>query len=144
MLLINVGVAVLGMVFAIREWWLLYAVGIFLFMCLMPIAEAAEQTIIQRVVPLKRQGRVFGFAQSIESASSPISSFMIGPIAEFIIIPYMRTDAGQQAFGWLVKCGQARGIALVFVVASLIMLIIVLFAFRTKAYRVLAGAYANS
>lgn len=144
MLLINVGVAVLGMVFAIREWWLLYAVGIFLFMCLMPIAEAAEQTIIQRVVPLKRQGRVFGFAQSIESASSPISSFMIGPIAEFIIIPYMRTDAGQQAFGWLLGAGHARGIALVFVVASLIMLIIVLLAFRTKAYRVLSGAYIKA
>jgi MFS transporter, DHA3 family, multidrug efflux protein len=144
MLLVNIGVAVLGAAFVIREAWWLYAVGIFIFMCLMPAAEAAEQTIIQRVVPLKRQGRVFGFAQSIESASSPITAFIIGPIAEFIIIPYMRTPAGNDTFGWLLGTGHARGIALVFVIASLLMLILVLFAFRTKAYKNLSAFYAKS
>ena len=112
-------------------------------MCLMPIAEAAEQTIIQRVVPLKRQGRVFGLAQAIESASSPISAFMIGPIAQFGLIPYMNSDAGKQAFGWLVGSGEARGIALVFIAASLVMLAIVLAAFFSKAYRTLSDYYQN-
>jgi DHA3 family multidrug efflux protein-like MFS transporter len=144
MLLLNIGIAVLGAAFVIREVWWLYAIGIFVFMSLMPAAEAAEQTIIQRVVPLKRQGRVFGFAQSIEAASSPISAFMIGPIAEFILIPYMKTSAGADQFGWLLGSGQARGIALVFVLASLIMLIVVLFAFRTKAYKNLSHFYAQS
>lgn len=144
MLLLNIGIAVLGAVFVIRELWWVYAVGIFVFMCLMPAAEAAEQTIIQRVVPLKRQGRVFGFAQSIEAGSAPISAFIIGPIAEFLIIPYMRTPAGSNQFGWLLGNGQARGIALVFVIASLIMLIVVLLAFRTKAYRNLSQFYAKS
>ena len=32
--------------------------------CWGPYAEAAEQTALQKVVPLERQGRVFGFAQS--------------------------------------------------------------------------------
>lgn len=144
LLLVNLVVALLGLTFAIREWWWLYAAGIFLFMCFMPAAEAAEQTIIQRVVPLKRQGRVFGLAQSIEMASAPISAFLIGPIAEFVIIPYMRTDAGRQAFGWLLGDGEARGIALVFVVASLITLIAVLFAFSTKAYRRLSKVYEKA
>ena len=31
-----------------------------------PFAEAAEQTVLQKVVPFERQGRVFGFAQSVE------------------------------------------------------------------------------
>ena len=144
MLLINIGVAILGALFTIREIWLLYAVGIFIFMCLMPAAEAAEQTIIQRVVPLKRQGRVFGLAQAIESASSPITAFIVAPIAQFMIIPFMRTENGQSTFGWLLGSGEARGIALVFLVASLIMLIAVLFAFTTRAYRQLSDYYAKA
>lgn len=144
MLLINVAVALLGGLFTIREFWLLYAVGIFVFMCLMPAAEAAEQTIIQRVVPLKRQGRVFGLAQAIESASSPISAFIVAPIAQFIILPFMRTAEGKQTFGWLLGDGQARGIALVFLIASLIMLVFVLFAFTTKAYRQLSEYYQKA
>jgi DHA3 family multidrug efflux protein-like MFS transporter len=141
MLLVNVGIALLGGVFTIREFWLLYVTGIFIFMCLMPIAEAAEQTIIQRVVPLKRQGRVFGLAQAIESASSPISAFMVAPLAQFAIIPYMNSDAGKSTFGWLLGSGEARGIALVFLVASLIMFIFVLYAFTTRAYSRLSEYY---
>lgn len=143
MLLVNIGIAVLGAAFVIREVWWLYALGIWIFMALMPIAEAAEQTIIQRVVPLKRQGRVFGLAQTIESASSPISAFLIGPIAEFVILPYMKTQAGRDTFGWLVGGGEARGIALVFIVASMIMLVVVLYAFTTRAYRVLSKYYVS-
>jgi DHA3 family multidrug efflux protein-like MFS transporter len=77
MLMINVGIAVLGGLFTIREFWWLYVVGIFIFMCMMPAAEAAEQTIIQRVVPFKRQGRVFGLAQAVESAGMPFSAFLV-------------------------------------------------------------------
>lgn len=144
MLMLNIGIALLGGLFTIREFWLLYAVGIFLFMCLMPAAEAVEQTIIQRVVPLKRQGRVFGLAQAVESASTPITAFILAPLAQFAIIPYMNSDAGKQAFGWLLGEGQARGIALVFLVASLIMFIVVLFAFKTRAYRQLSNFYQKS
>lgn len=144
MLLLNIGVALLGGLFTIREFWLLYAVGIFLFMCLMPAAEAAEQTIIQRVVPLKRQGRVFGLAQAVESASTPLCAFMIAPIAQFAIIPYMQSAEGKAGFGWLLGSGEARGIALVFLIASIIMLAAVLLAFTTKAYRRLSDYYQKA
>ncbi|MFZ2494603.1 MAG: MFS transporter [Candidatus Saccharimonadales bacterium] len=144
MLLLMIVMSVIGMVFTIREWWPLYVIGILLYMCIIPPVEAAEQTIIQRVVPLKRQGRVFGFAQSIESASTPISAFLIGPIAQYSLIPYMKSDAGQHTFGWLLGNGQARGIALVFVLASIIMFITVVFALRSRSYRVLSEAYNAS
>lgn len=144
LLLVNIGVAVLGGLSTIREFWLVYAAGIFLFMCLIPAAEAAEQTIIQRVVPFKRQGRVFGLAQAVESASTPIMAFLIAPIAQFIIIPYMQSDIGKQTFGWLLGDGEARGIALVFLVASLIMVIAVSFALRTRAYRQLSQFYQKA
>jgi DHA3 family multidrug efflux protein-like MFS transporter len=144
LLLANILMATLGMLFTIREFWILYAVGILLYMCLIPVIEATEQTIIQRVVPLKRQGRVFGFAQSIEAAAAPITAFLIGPLAEFIIIPYMDSTKGQAELGWLLGAGDARGIALVFLVAGLIMLIVATLAFYSKSYRVLSKFYAKA
>lgn len=144
LLLANVGVATLGMLFTLREWWWLYAGGILVFMCIIPLAEAAEQTIMQRVVPFEKQGRVFGVAASVEAAASPISAFLIGPIAEFGLIPYMNSDAGRDAFGWLLGDGEARGIALVFVLAGLVGLIVVLAAFASRPYRNLSEAYERA
>lgn len=69
--------------------------GIWLYMVLIPAVEAAEQSVIQRAVPYKRQGRVFGFAQALEASAAPITAFAIAPLAEFFIIPYMKSDAGQ-------------------------------------------------
>ena len=142
LLLVNIGIALLGMTFAIREWWWLYALGILIFMALMPIAEASEQTIVQRVVPYEKQGRVFGFAASVESAAAPVSAFLIGPIAQFWLIPYMESPEGQDTFGWLLGDGEARGMALAFVGASLVLLLVVLLAFFSKPYRELSDAYA--
>lgn len=144
LLIANMIMATLGMLFTIREFWLLYVVGIFLYMCLIPIIEATEQTIIQRVVPLKRQGRVFGFAQSIEAAAAPITSLAIGPIAEFWIIPYMNSETGVAQWSWLLGTGDARGIALIFLVTGFIMLVITILAFKTKSYRILSKFYAKS
>ena len=144
LLLVNVAIGILGMTFTIREFWWLYAIGIFVFMCLIPAVEAAEQTIIQRVVPFKRQGRVFGFAQSVEAAASPITAFMIGPIAQFGIIPYMNSLEGKQTLGWLLGSGQARGIALVFLLAGIIGIAVALWAFTTRSYRVLTEYYQAS
>jgi DHA3 family multidrug efflux protein-like MFS transporter len=54
----------------------LLAVGIFIWLFLFPFVEAVEQTIIQKVVPPERLGRVCGFAHSIEQRRrrSPRSS----------------------------------------------------------------------
>ncbi|WP_425307445.1 MFS transporter [Ammonicoccus fulvus] len=144
LLLVNVVVSIVGMTFVIREWHWLLVVGIFAYMCLIPAAEAAEQTIIQRVVPLPRQGRVFGFATSVETAATPISALAIGPIAEFWLIPWVDSPAGEATWGWLLGEGDARGIALVFILSAALMLVVVLLAFRTRAYAGLSRFYADS
>ncbi|WP_058235002.1 MFS transporter [Devriesea agamarum] len=141
LLLINAAIAIIGLTFAIRETWLLFVAGNFVYMCIVPAAEACEQTIIQKVVPYSRQGRVFGIAQSIESAATPISSFLVGPIAQFWAIPWMKSEHGRTTFGWLLGEGQARGIALVFVIASLLMLAAVIIAFMSRPYRLLSQSY---
>ncbi|WP_434056614.1 MFS transporter [Antiquaquibacter soli] len=144
MLLLVMVMGFLGAMFTIREWWLLYVVGIFLYMTIIPAVEAAEQTVIQKVVPFRTQGRVFGFAQAFESAAAPITAFLIAPIAEFVIIPYMNSDAGQQSWGWLLGEGQARGIALVFLVGGLVMVVAAALAFLTKSYRRISAQYADN
>jgi DHA3 family multidrug efflux protein-like MFS transporter len=144
LLLVNLGVAGIGMGFTLREWGWLYVLGIFVFMCIIPAAEAAEQTIMQRVVPFRTQGRVFGFAQSVELAASPISAFLIGPIAEFWLIPYMESESGRSTWSWLLGDGEARGIALVFFGAGVIMLVTVLLALASAPYHRLSRAYADA
>jgi DHA3 family multidrug efflux protein-like MFS transporter len=111
-------------------------------MMLIPAVEAAEQTVIQKVVPYETQGRVFGFAAAFESAAAPITAFLIAPIAEFLIIPFMNSREGQDAFGWLLGDGEARGIALVFLIAGLIMVAAAIAAFFTRSYRRISAQYA--
>ena len=72
------------------------------------------------------------------------TGFIVAPLAQFVIIPYMQSDAGRQAWGWLLGDGEARGIALVFLVASIIMLVVVLLAFKTRAYRRLSEFYQKA
>lgn len=144
LLLVVLTMGVLGTLFTIREWWWLFAIGIWLYMLIIPAAEAAEQTILQRVIPYNRQGRVFGFAAAVESAATPITAFMIAPIAEFGIIPFMKTSEGQAMFGWLVGSGDARGIALIFFCAGVIMVAAALVAFETRSYQLLSKHYQEA
>lgn len=134
----------LGAVFTVREWWWLYAAGLLGYMCLIPAAEAAEQTILQRVVPLERQGRVFGFAMAAETAAAPVTAFLVAPLADRWIIPYAASARGQQVLEPFLGVGTpvSRGIALVFLVAGLVMVAAALLALRSPAYRVLSRTYA--
>lgn len=128
-------------IFTLRASIVLLAVGLFIWLCLVPMVEAAEQTILQKVVPPERQGRVFGFAQSVEQAASPVTSFLIGPIAQLIFIPFMTTGAGVSLIGNWFGSGPDRGLALLFTIAGLIGLIVTLVAMRSVAYRSLSERY---
>lgn len=134
----------IGAVFTLREWAWLYIVGIWLYMALVPVVEAAEQTVIQKVVPLPRQGRVFGFAMAFESAAAPITAFLIAPIAQFWIIPYARSEEGAASLDPLLGEGISRGIALVFLAAGIIMIVVALIAFLTPVYRRVSASYAQT
>ncbi len=140
LLMVNIATSFVGMLFTVRELAWLYVVGIFIYMCLMPVAQAAEQVVLQRIVPLAKQGRVFGLKQSMEAAAAPLTAFVIGPLAQFVVIPYMR-GSGQQDFAWLLGVGQMRGIALIFLCSSLLMLAVTLLALRSRSYHILTKEY---
>jgi MFS transporter, DHA3 family, multidrug efflux protein len=116
-------------------------IGMFIYLCVIPFIQASEQTIIQKLVPPSRQGRIFGFAQSVEQAASPLTAFAIGPITQFIFIPFMTTGAGVGLIGGWFGTGPERGIALVFTIAGIIGLCVTLLSFSSKYYRMLSERY---
>src|SRR5688500_3923753 len=117
MLLIVVAMGLTGAAFVARESVWLYIIGIWFYLALVPAVESAEQTIIQRVVPLERQGRVFGLAMAVESAAAPVTAFIVAPLAEFWIIPWSRSASGRETLEPWLGAGDTRGIAVVLVVA---------------------------
>lgn len=142
LLLVNVITWSVCCVFTIQSSYWLLAAGCFVWMLLGPYAEAAEHTTLQKVVPLERQGRVFGFAQSVEQSASPLTAFLIGPLTQFVVIPFMTDGAGANAIGSWFGTGPDRGIALVFTVAGLLGLVVTILAFNSRFYRELSAAYA--
>ncbi|MCP2638142.1 MFS transporter [Microbacterium sp. HD4P20] len=144
LLLVAAAIGAVGALCAIREWGWLFVAGWWVIMALIPAVEAAEQTVIQRVVPYERQGRVFGFAMTFEAASGPILAVMIAPLAELWVIPYMRTDAGRQQWQWLLGTGDSRGIALIFLVAGVVCMVLALAALLTPQYRLISALYRNT
>jgi DHA3 family multidrug efflux protein-like MFS transporter len=139
--LANIAMWTICIFFTIQASIVLLTVGLFVWLCLIPAVEAAEQTILQKVIPPERQGRVFGFAQSVEQAASPITALMIGPIAQFIFIPFMTTGAGVDLIGGWFGIGTDRGIALLFTIAGMIGLLVTLIAIRSYSYRALSRSY---
>ena len=139
--LANIAMWTICIFFTAQASVVLLAGGMFVYLCLIPVVEAAEQTILQKVIEPERQGRIFGFAQSVEQAASPITAFLIGPIAQLVFIPFMTTGAGVEMIGGWYGTGTDRGLALLFSVAGTIGLIVTLLAMRTSAYRSVAAIY---
>lgn len=139
----NIIIWIVSAVFTIQPSIILLAVGMFIYISVVPFIEAAEQTILQKVVPPERQGRVFGFAHSVEQSAAPLTTFLIGPIAETFFIPFMTTGAGVGLIGSWFGTGPARGIALVFTAVGIIGLILTVIAMNTKYYKLLSDRYMN-
>ena len=143
LLAVNLAMWTVGATFTLQSSVPLLVAGCFVWMFLGPYAEAAEHTTLQKVVPYERQGRVFGFAQSVEQAAAPLTAFIIAPLAQFVFIPFMTDGAGAAAIGGWYGTGPERGIALVFTVAGTIGVLVTIAAFRSGAYRRLSAVYAG-
>jgi MFS transporter, DHA3 family, multidrug efflux protein len=125
--------------FAIRSSIVLLTIGMVVWMVLIPVIEAAEQTVLQRSIPFERQGRVFGFAQLVENAAAPLTAFLMAPLAETVFMPFMTDGRGADWIGDWFGAGPERGIALMFVIAGLIGIAVTGLARSSRSFRLLAG-----
>lgn len=125
-------------VFALRSSIVMLAIGMIVWLGLVPVIEAAEQTILQRSIPYERQGRVFGFAQFVETAASPLTAFLMAPLAEVFFMPLMTDGRGADAIGSWFGTGPERGLALMFTIAGVLGVVVTLLAWSSRSYRRLA------
>ena len=129
-------------IFPFRSSIVLLTFGMIAWLFLIPIIEAAEQTILQRSIPFERQGRVFGFAQLVENAASPLTAFLMAPLAEAVFIPLMTTGSGADLIGGWFGTGPDRGMALMFTLAGILGVVVTATAWASKAYRRLSAQAA--
>ncbi len=131
-------------IFALRSSIVMLTVGMVVWLALIPVIEAAEQTILQRSIPYERQGRVFGFAQLVENAASPLTAFLMAPLAETVFIPLMTEGRGVDWIGGWFGTGSERGLALMFTLAGLIGVVVTAFARLSRSYRNLSAAVTSA
>ena len=127
-------------VFALQSSIVLLTIGMFVWLALAPMIEAGEQTVLQRAIPYERQGRVFGFAQLVENAASPLTAFLMAPLAEVFFMPLMTDGRGADWIGGWFGIGGERGIALMFTLAGLIGVVVSLLTRASTSYRRLSAA----
>jgi DHA3 family multidrug efflux protein-like MFS transporter len=144
LLLVNVVMWSVTTLFPLRSSIVLLTIAMAFYMALGPYAEASEQTLLQKVVPYERQGRVFGFAQSVELAASPLTAFLTAPHTQLNYPPFMTAGPGAHTLGGWFAPGADRGIALVFVLTGAIGLIVTLLALRSRFYRELSKRYMQA
>ena len=145
MLLFVIVMGILGCLFTIREWWWLYALGIWVYMCIIPVVEASEQTVIQKVVPYRTQGRVFGFAAGVRVGGGADHgvphrtdrAVLDHPVHE------LRGRASRRGGGSWATAKRA-GSRSMFFFSGLVMVAIALFAFTTRSYRMLTEEYQHA
>src|SRR3546814_11801221 len=81
---------------------------------------------------------------SSDVCSSDLTAFLIGPLTQFLAIPFMTTGAGAQAIGEWYGTGQEGGMALVFSVTGVLGVVLTLIAFNSRQYRLLSATYAGT
>lgn len=140
LMLVNLVVWLVAALFSVQSSILLLGIGCVLWLALSPFAEAAEQTALQQVVPFERQGRVFGFAQAVENSAAPLMAVLIGPVTQYLAIPFMTDGAGAAAVGHWYGTGPERGMALVFTLTGVAGMALTLAAMASGSYRALSAA----
>ncbi|MGI8625079.1 MAG: MFS transporter, partial [Geodermatophilaceae bacterium] len=125
----------LGMVaMGLRPSILLVAAGFFLWVVAIAVFNGCYATIIQLKVPQALQGRVFAVIQMTALGIAPIAYLGAGPLGEHVFEPLM-APAGALAgtVGAVLGTGAGRGVALMYILAGLGVLVATALAYRSRA-----------
>ncbi|MGC9521576.1 MAG: MFS transporter [Anaerolineae bacterium] len=105
----------------------LLAINNFFFMLAMPISNGCSQAIWQSKVEPDIQGRVFAIWRTIALSITPLSYAIAGPLAEQVFEPWMAQGGALSAtVGRVIGVGPGHDIALIFILAGALYILVVL------------------
>ena len=119
MILSSIGFIILG----IGQNSMMWALGMFISMLILPITNGSNQAIWQAKVPPDIQGRVFAVRRMIAQITVPVAMLLAGPLADNIFEPGMRSagsGAMASTFGPLVGVGPGAGMGLMVVISAVL------------------------
>lgn len=103
-----------------RDQYVWSAAG-FIGMFFLPIINGSNQAIWQSKVPPDVQGRVFATRAMIAQISAPVAMLLAGPLADYYFEPAMGAGGSLvPVFSGLLGSGPGAGMALMFLLAGLI------------------------
>ncbi|WP_375509311.1 MFS transporter [uncultured Nostoc sp.] len=90
-----------------------------------PIMGSANDAIWLNKVKPEIQGRVFAMRSMVMSVSSALANLIAGPLADRVFVPAMKPDGTlAPMLGWIFGTKGGAGIALLYVISSLCMLVV--------------------
>ena len=126
------GQIVIGLGQDIRVW----GVGAFLAMFFMPLVNGSSQAIWQAKVSPDIQGKVFATRRLIAQISSPVAMIMGGRLADAVFEPAMASGGTfAQFFQPLVGSGPGSGMAVLFVFAGILGVVVGLIGYLVPVVR---------
>lgn len=105
------------------------------FFCI-PFIDTPAKSLIHDKVPNKMQGRIFSIRNQIEYSGIPLGAAISGVLAEGFFEPSM-TISGNLLwyFGWLVGIGPGKGIALLFFLSGILLIVFTIIIYLSKKVR---------
>lgn len=101
----------------------LIALGTFGMFFAMPVVNGCSQAIWQRKTPARVQGRVFAVRRMIGASTIPLAYLLAGPLADRVFEPLVASGRVHAGLARVVGEGRGRGVALMFVVAGLLIML---------------------
>lgn len=115
---------------------LVWSAAGFLGSALVPLINGSNQAIWQSKVAPDVQGRVFSIRRLIAWVSTPLSMLIAGPLADLVLEPAMQPGGSlAPLFGPLVGTGPGAGMALMFIFAGTLVVLVGLGGYLVPAVR---------
>lgn len=80
----------------------------------------------------------------MENIASPLTAFFIGPLTQFLVIPWLASPVGTEIFSGWWGTTPDRAMALIFTLAGVVGALVTIIAFSTQSYRNLTERYLQN
>jgi hypothetical protein len=108
----------------LRPSLVLVTVSMFLMLLLAPLSQGSSQAIWLSKTPQHMMGRVFAIRRMLALSTMPVAALACGPLADRVFNPLlMPGGALEHSVGRVLGVGPGRGIALLFVLVGLFVMV---------------------